>query len=209
MAGPLRQVTSLIGVTPGDSSYLAIPPVIPHDSAMPPPARERAKPKPLDATRLRDLAIHYVSRYSTTSGKLTDYVKRKLRERGWSGEAPPDVAALVGEFAGLGYVDDAGYARSKAAALVRRGYGPNRVKAALLQSRVSADLAAETSHQDDEVQRESAIAYARRKRIGPYSQQVADRAQAMKWYAQMSRAGHRHDIIRAVLSAVPDWEDPE
>jgi regulatory protein len=176
---------------------------------MPPPARERAKPKPLDVTRLRDLAIHYVSRYATTGGKLADYLNRKLRERGWNGEAPPDVAALVAEFAGLGYVDDAVYARSKAESLARRGFGPNRVKAALLQSRVSADLAAETAQQDEEAQRESAVAFAKRKRIGPYSQQVADRAVVMKWYAQMSRAGHRHDIIRAVLAGMPDIEDPD
>lgn len=174
---------------------------------MPPPARERAKPKPLDATRLRDLAVHYVSRYATTGGKLADYLKRKLRERGWSGDAPPDVAALVEAFAGLGYVDDAGYARSKAATLVRRGYGPNRVKAALLHSRVDAGLAAETAEQDDDAQRESALAFAKRKRIGPYSQQVADRALALRWYAQMSRAGHRHEVIRAILNLPQDSDE--
>ena len=56
-------------------------------------ARKRVA-KPLDEARLRDLALAYVARFSTSSAKLATYLKRKLRERGWEGESEPDIAAL-------------------------------------------------------------------------------------------------------------------
>ena len=56
--------------------------------------RSRASPKPLDAAALERLALRYVERFATTRGKLTAYLTRKIRERGWTGEAA-DPAALA------------------------------------------------------------------------------------------------------------------
>ena len=39
--------------------------------------------------KLRDLALHYVGRYATSRKKLSDYLRRKLRERR-SVAGPPD-----------------------------------------------------------------------------------------------------------------------
>ena len=68
---------------------------------------EKRPPKPLDARRLNDLALHYVARFATSAAKLADYLRRKLRERGWEGEGEPDVAALTANFVAAGYIDDA------------------------------------------------------------------------------------------------------
>ena len=65
------------------------------------------------------LALRYVERFATTRGRLADYLSRKLRERGWTGEAAPDPAAVAERMAGRGYVDDRGYAAMKGAALTR------------------------------------------------------------------------------------------
>lgn len=67
-------------------------------------------PPPLDEDALRELALRYVGRFATSRGKLLAYLARKLRERGWGGEAPADPEALVARFAELGYVDDSGFA---------------------------------------------------------------------------------------------------
>ena len=42
---------------------------------------------PLDRAALERLALRYVERFATTRGRLTDYLKRKIRERGWDGDA--------------------------------------------------------------------------------------------------------------------------
>ena len=87
--------------------------------------RERTPPPPLDAPALEALALTYVARFATSTGKLSDYLKRKLRERGWDQEAPPaDIAAVVAlRLAERGYVNDAGYAQAQGEGLRRRGYG--------------------------------------------------------------------------------------
>ena len=48
-------------------------------------SRERRQPPPLDAAALERLALRYVERFATTRGRLTDYLTRKIRERGWEG----------------------------------------------------------------------------------------------------------------------------
>ena len=81
---------------------------------------ERRPPRPLDAAALDRLALRYVERFATTQGELADYLRRKVRERGWEGE-PADPAAIAARMAALGYVDDRLFAESKAAALARLG----------------------------------------------------------------------------------------
>ena len=94
--------------------------------------RPRRVPKPLDAARLDELALTYVARFATSAARLERYLKRKLRERGWEGEREPDLAALVGRYVELGYVDDAAYARARSGSLLRRGYGTPRSRLPLL-----------------------------------------------------------------------------
>ena len=69
------------------------------------------------------LALRYVERFATTRGKLSDYLTRKIRERGWAGERPADPVAVAQRMADLGYVNDRLYAEAKAGAMTRRGLG--------------------------------------------------------------------------------------
>ena len=93
--------------------------------------RGRSRAKPLDASRLEELALTYVARFATSAAKLERYLTRKVRERGWEGESEPQFAALVERYIELGYVDDAAFARARAGSLLRRGYGPRRIGQAL------------------------------------------------------------------------------
>ena len=165
-------------------------------------SRERRPIPPLDAAALERLALRYVERFQTTRGKLVDYLRRKVRERGWEG-APADPDALAAKMAALGYVDDAAYAAAKAAALTRRGLGAGRVRMALRQAKVAeADgEAAQASAADGAV--ESALAFARRRRIGPFAAQAADRPQREKQVAAMIRAGHPFALARRIAAADP------
>ena len=167
-------------------------------------------PRPLDEDALRELALRYVGRFATSRGKLLAYLARKLRERGWGGEAPADPEALVARFAELGYVDDSSFALMKSAALGRRGYGARRVTETLRAAGIEeADRgAADAQAQADRWA--AADRFARRKRIGPYAMQAPDPKGREKAIAAFLRAGPGHNHGRRWVDAAPgDFPDAE
>lgn len=168
---------------------------------------ERAPPKPLDARKLDELALAYVARFATSRGKLSAYLTRKLRERGWDGEGDPPVAALVERMSEFGYVDDAAFARAKSGSLLRRGYGARRVADALGADGIDGALRAQVAPGEGD-QRRAALALARKRRFGPFGAGAVDRAVREKQIAAMLRAGHRLDSIRALFAA-PDIAEAE
>ncbi len=164
---------------------------------------DRRPPKPLDPKLLEQLALRYVERFATTEGKLVDYLTRKLRERGWAGEGAPDPLGLAARMVALGYIDDRAYAEAKAASLARRGLGARRVAQALHAARVGAEDHDAIAPQVAEAARDAALAFARRKRIGPYGNGESDRALREKQFAAMMRAGHSMELSRRIVSAAP------
>ncbi len=170
-------------------------------------SRNRAKPPhtrpPLDATALRDLALHYAGRFATTQTKLGDYLARKLRERGWNDEAPADIPALCARLADLGYVNDAAYAGMKSQSLTRRGYGPRRIGEALRAAGVGEEDAQDARDAASDQRWRAAETLARRKRIGPYALSPADRPLREKHLAAFLRAGHDMATARAWVEAMP------
>lgn len=168
------------------------------------PQRQRRPAKALTAESLRAIALHYVGRYATSSGKLSAYLKRKLRERGWDGDLPPQVEVLIADFARLSYIDDAGFAAARSSVLLRRGFGSNRIKSALRQGGVGDELAEIASRIDEDAARQAATDFARRKRIGPYSTIVDDPKSRARAFAAMARAGHDYMLIRDILNSDPE-----
>ncbi|WP_375289161.1 hypothetical protein [Qipengyuania sp.] len=166
---------------------------------------EKAK-RALDADGLRELALSYVARYATSSGRLRRYCQRKLRERGHIGEeegaAPPDVESLVADFVSRGFVDDAGFAQMRQDGLLRRGYGSRRVEATLRGDGISDDLRTAIEPGVANM-REAAVAYARRRRFGPFARDTAivDEPRRQKHLSAMMRAGHSHGDAIFVLKA--------
>jgi regulatory protein len=168
------------------------------------PHKPKRPPKPLDPVRLRDLALHYVGRYATSRAKLSAYLGRKLRERGWAeGAVPADVAALVDDFDRLGYVDDAAFAASRARSLNQRGYGPRRVNEDLRAKGIGDADAAEALETSNAARWESADRFARRKRIGPYATEAASPELRQKQMQAFLRAGHGFDIAKTFVRAEP------
>ena len=174
--------------------------------------RERKPPRPLDAARLDEMALAYVARFATSAGKLSDYLRRKVRERGWEGEGEADLHAIVSRFVELGYVDDAGFARGKAQSLLRRGYGARRIEQALGAAGIAEPLREEARGSDAE-RRRAALVMARKRRFGPFGGGSGlDPALREKQVAAMLRAGHPLAYAREVVNAsspeaLEEWID--
>lgn len=160
------------------------------------------EPRPIDADALALLALNYVARYATTRAKLRLYLRRKLRERGWNGADEPPVEAIVARHAGSGHIDDAAFAAGRAAALHRRGYGARRIGEALRAAGIEAEDRPEEEAAPEHAL-EAALAFARRRRIGPFAATPADAERLRRDIAALLRAGHAWPVARAVAQAAP------
>lgn len=172
-------------------------------------ARRGKRPRPpLDPATLRALALHYVGKYATTQGKLCAYLGRKVKERGWVEGTPlPDLQALAEEFQGRGYVDDEGYASAKTNSLLRRGYGAARVRMALRTAGIAAETVSRHADLDIESAEQSALSFARRKRLGPFGNTPIDHKAQSRALAAFIRAGHSYEIARKILGIPPESAD--
>jgi regulatory protein len=164
-------------------------------------ARFRAsRPRPLlDPARLEEMALRYVGRFATSRAKLRAYLERKVRERGWSEPAEPDLDALTARFCELGYVDDAAYALSKSRALAGRGYGRRRVGQALRLAGIGEEDGAAALDHADRNAVEAALRFAERRGIGPFGPPAQDRKQREKAIGAMVRAGHSFALSRTIV----------
>lgn len=163
---------------------------------------ERRPAPPLDGPKLDRLALRYVERFATTRGRLADYLRRKIRERGWEGD-PADPDALAARMADLGYVDDRAFAEARARSMTRRGLGARRITDALRHARVGTEDAEAVAPELEEQAPEAALAFARRKRIGPFATAPADRERRAKQLAAMARAGHGYELSRRIVDMAP------
>lgn len=175
-------------------------------------ARRAARPlKELDEPMLGRLALRYVERFATTRAKLVVYLRRKIRERGWSGALPPDPQALAERFADQGYIDDAAFALAKARGLTARGYGRRRLTDTLRQAGVAEEDGAVALDHADENKVSAALRFAERRRIGPFALvPPADPKARDKALGAMLRAGHGYALARAIVALAPGAAvDPE
>ena len=167
------------------------------------PQRARKPRPPLNADSLAELALRYVGRFATTRAKLRSYLTRKLRERGWSDDRAPDVDGLAERFAASGYIDDSAYALAKSRSLVSRGYGEARLRQSLRVAGVEDEDGAAARELAAEEAADSALRFAKRRRIGPYAGEKADLRARDKAIAAMIRAGHTFDLARKIVDMEP------
>jgi regulatory protein len=161
----------------------------------------------LDEAAMERLALRYVERFATTRGRLVDYLRRKIRERGWDG-ADADPATLAEKLADLGYIDDRAFGEARASAMARRGLGQRRVNGALRQAGIGEDDAEALAPAIEDRAMAAALTFARKKRIGPYAVEAADRVLREKQIGAMIRGGHDFSLARRIAGMSPG-EDPE
>ena len=126
---------------------------------------------------------------------MTDYLNRKLRERGWAEEGAPPVLAIVERCVRLGYVDDRAFAEMRAGSLERRGYGHRRVVQSLRAAGIGSEIADELFPTEEAAQA-AAETLARRRKFGRFANHAIDITERQRQVAAMIRAGHRYETVR-------------
>ena len=172
--------------------------------------RKRRAPRKATPKYLRNSALHYLERYSTSSThlrrRLMVKVTRSAAEHGTDAAAgAADVEALIGQLEQMGSLDDAVFARAKARNLHRRGNSARAVRAALREKGIAADLieAALAALKEDAGDPETAAAlvYARKRRFGPYRLEETRAETREKDLAALGRRGFSYDLARRVIDA--------
>ncbi|MEP6786603.1 MAG: RecX family transcriptional regulator [Sphingomonadales bacterium] len=158
----------------------------------------------MNGSTLEALALHYVGRFATTEARLKAYLGRKIAGRGWEDDTPPPIDAIAARFVGAGYINDAEFAKARERSLARRGYGYRRLAQSLNAAGVDRTIT-EALVPDRDAARDAAETFARRRRLGPFSDIALTPADRRRHFAAMVRAGH--DFEFAKLFSAPGDED--
>ena len=177
--------------------------------------RGRREPKQATPAYLERAALFYLERYAASAESLRRVLMRKVRRSAEAHGSDPaegaaTVEALIVRFVGAGLLDDGLYARGQALSLVRRGSSERAIRLKLQQRGVAEpDIAAALAarheeHEDPELA--AALAYARRRRLGPYRKDPVTRAEARtKDLAALARRGFAPSLCTRVI----DTDDVE
>lgn len=168
-----------------------------------------SKPRPITREWLFRAAAHYLERYASSTENLRRVLERKVRRRALALEADPGqhrelIEETVAKFIELKLLDDRTFAENRLASLRRRGASSRQAAARLMVKGVGRELVETVLAEDRTSDEDAAIAYARRRRLGPY--RLRDRAERRdRDIAAMMRAGFSFpDAAAAIDAEAPD-----
>jgi regulatory protein len=178
---------------------------------------EETRTAAIDTAQIERWALAYLGRFASSAENLRRVLLRRVRrrlpdDREAAAQAAAAVDALVARYRASGLVDDAAYAAGRARARLRRGQSLRTIRAGLAAKGVAAgdakaaiDALREEGGDPDLA---AAIAFARRRRLGPYRRAPAAEGTdelRLKELGAFARAGYS----RAVAQAVLDCETPD
>ena len=170
----------------------------------------RSGPRKVTPPYLRNAALHYLDRYASSSANLRRLllvkVERSARAHGTDRrDGAAVVEALLAEFQRSGLLDDARYAEARSRAWHRRGASARAIRNRLTSQGVATehiaralDLLREATADPDLA---AALAFARRRRLGPYRARAARAAHRARDLAALGRQGFAYALARRVIEA--------
>lgn len=164
---------------------------------------ERPRRKPVTPAYLDRAAVHYLDRYASSADNLARILTRKVRRRLEPGEPVSDevagwIAATVARAIRSGLVDDASYAATRVASLMRRGSSTRAIRAKLAAKGVPGEAAATAIRDGEPDDLALARRFAERRRLGPW-RRIPDPALRDRDLAALCRAGFPYRIAAAAL----------
>lgn len=180
------------------------------------PARPaRRGPRRVSPDYLERAALHYLERFASSAANLRRVLLRKVDMSARAHGTDPEegrrwVEDLIARYRRSGLLDDAAYAEARAASLHRRGGSTRMIRQKLAAKGLEDGLivraldgldGAESGNAD----LAAALAYARRRRLGPYRDPAARAERRDRDLAALARAGFDLDTARRVV----DSDDPD
>jgi regulatory protein len=179
----------------------------------------RAAGPPPNTARLREAALAHLARFAATEAGLRRVLERRVARWARAAEAegqPREViaasaATLTAEIASIaqslvaaGAVNDAAFAESRARRLARSGHSRRAIAAHLAAKGIENETATAALPEGEEAELLAAIAFCRRRRIGPFARVAPDAPARMKALAALARGGFAQSVARRALAMEPD-----
>lgn len=183
----------------------------------------QAKTARLDEAALREAALAYVTRYGGTEAALARALTRRIRR--WAdalasvedadrdaiaaeaGKLRAAAARVVADLVAMGAVNDHAFAESRARRLRRAGRSRRAVLAHLAARGVAGEAAGVAVPEDAEAEFAAALAFARRRRVGPFAMVEPEPDAQSRILMAFGRAGFSGSIARRALEC--DREEAE
>lgn len=174
--------------------------------------RRQGRRGPLKATpeALERAALAYLERYASSAAHLRRLLLAKVgRSARWHGTDPEAgsraVDDIVTRFRRSGLLDDDAYARGRALSLHRAGASARAIRARLRAKGVDEETIARAlaglAEEAKEPELAAALAYARRRRLGPF-RPAAERAERRERdLAALGRRGFSYEMALRVIDA--------
>lgn len=174
------------------------------------PTKKPDKPKiakPATAERLRAGALFYLDRYATSSENLRQVLMRRVYKSASlhgtdTTEGAEFVDAIIKKFLELNILDDDAYARMKIESMRRRGTSSKAIRQKLMMKGIPSDIIDKSLDEFEEEtgkhEIHSAIAYIKRRRLGPYRIKAREEFQE-KDMAALGRQGFSYDMARKLV----------
>ncbi|MEE2829257.1 MAG: RecX family transcriptional regulator [Myxococcota bacterium] len=168
---------------------------------------------------MRNSALQYLGRYAATTSQFRRVMLRRIERSlayhgGDRSVALEELDRLVEQLVAEGHLDDARYAAARAGDLHRRGTSLWGIRTKLRAKGLSTELIdsalASVSDEGEDPEMVSALAYARRRRLGPFrSGQEPDASQRRRELAAFARAGFPFGVAQRVVDARNEQEFSE
>ena len=166
------------------------------------------KPRRITPDYLERAALFYLQRYSSSSGNLKFVLQRKVWSAARESEIDQEEARswiddVVAKIVRAGLLDDRKFAETRVLSLRRSGESTRSIRLKLAAKGVEGDLV-EHALQQDELENDeltAAIAYARKRRLGPFHTSGKREELQEKDLAALARRGFRYETCRLVIEA--------
>lgn len=172
---------------------------------------KRRKPRKATPDYLRRAALFYLERYASSSDSLRRVLLRRVaRSAEVHGtdreEGAAEVERLISQLQQQGLLNDANYAEARARSLRRRGASAALVRARLAAKGISRDLIdgaleAVAEEEGERGELAAAIAFARRRRLGPWRAPEERAERRLRDLAALGRQGFGSSLARQVIDA--------
>lgn len=162
--------------------------------------------KKITPQRLKNIALYYLKRFETTASSLRQVLVKRINEYAYynpgydKSEAMGWVENIISDFERYGYVNDGRFAELKCRDYIAAGKPRRYIENKLREKGVSAEIIGKCFEEQEYDPLETALLFARKKRIGPFRQDEEQRRDMkQKDMGTLVRAGFDYDIVITVL----------
>ncbi len=172
--------------------------------------RRKKIPRKLSVASIENAALYYLGRYATSSENLRQVLERKIirasRHHDTNIKACNRfVGDLIQRYLENGILNDRMYAQAQAASMNRRGKSLRAIRSRLRQKALSGEIIDKAievlKNQVGTPDLPAAIAYARKRSLGPYRRNVKSQSILDKELAALARSGFSYSLALRIVKA--------